>query len=107
MDVISFCYSRCIMKGFMIVGATYDSCSGSLCGFLLHIDGKPFVTESVEQAVITAKEYLHNDLKDYDNVEFGHYENLVYGVNYDIEVQYKIVSLDGSVVLVNDFLTNN
>lgn len=88
------------MTGYMIVGSVYDAGSGNLSGFLLHVDGKPFVTEDGTVAVSTAIDYLKSDLKDYEYVEYGHYENVVYGVNDSIEVQYKITALDGSEVLV-------
>lgn len=94
------------MTGYMIVGSMYDASSGNLSGFLLHVDGKPFVTEDGTIAVSTAIDYLKSDLEDYEDVEYGHYENVVYGVNDCIEVQYKITALDGNPLIVDDYLKN-
>lgn len=90
----------------MIVGSMYDTNSGNLSGFLLHVDGKPFVTEDGTIAVSTAIDYLKSDLEDYEYIEYGHYENVVYGVNNCIEVQYKITALDGNPLIVDDYLKN-
>lgn len=92
------------MKGFMIIGSTFDVASSHMDCFMLHIDSTPFVTEDVSFAVETAKDFVETALAEYDHVDFGHQHNEVYGANDYIEVQCKIIALDGSEVQVEKYI---
>lgn len=88
------------MKGFMIIGSTYDVASSKMDSFVLHSDSKPFVTEDLSIAVSKAIKFVKSEFAGYDYVEYGHDQNEVYGANDYFEVQCKVIALDGSEVLV-------
>ena len=47
------------MKGFMIIGSTYDVASSKMDSFVLHSDSKPFVTEDLSIAVSKAIKFVY------------------------------------------------
>jgi len=86
------------MSGFMIVGATASSDNG-VDSFMLHVDQKPYVAATLEDAVETAVDYFLKDTSEYDDCSIEIDSNSITCYNDSVEVQYKIIALDGSEVV--------
>ena len=87
------------MSGFMIIGATSGENIITEC-FMLHIDEKPYVAPTLEDAVSTAVDYFQTDIEGYidHSMSIDIENNMITGSCSIVDVQYKIVALDGSCI---------
>ena len=92
------------MTKFIVVGNISGENIISDC-FVLHNNEKPVVLESLEDTVESLVEALQYDCMDYTIIGHVYEENSVIATtSSNIEIQYKIVALDGSDVKAKELL---